>query len=959
MNDDIIVKGAREHNLRDVSLTIPKNTLTLFTGVSGSGKSSMAFDTIYAEGQRRYVESLSSYARQFLGIMSKPDVDSIEGLSPAISIDQKTRSSNPRSTVGTITEIYDYLRLLYAKIATPYCPHDGTRISKLSADEITRVIMEDLNKSSSEPLRKVVIVSPIVREKKGEFTGLFANLQSKGFSTVIVDKQERSLDDEINLIKTNKHSIELVIDSVQVHQTQLKDKEFSKQIFSRIFQAVEQAVTLSDGLVIIRRGDEDQLFSQHYACPVCGFSLPEIEPRMFSFNSPLGACESCKGLGYIQTIDQRLVLNSNLTIMEGGVLPFNKIFLKNTWFTRTFMTFLEEEEIPTNVRLSEVSEKMLEILLYGSGKKYRVLGKNRFGKETMILEEFHGVIGELEKQYNTSQSEYTRMEIERYMNEETCPRCQGRRLKKEVLSILLWDEDIITMCEHPIEVLLMAIEMKKKKLTAFEKEVAHVILREITARLTFLKNVGLGYLTLNRSAGTLSGGESQRIRLASQIGSGLSGVIYVLDEPSIGLHTRDVSALIDSLQHLKNLGNTIVVVEHDTDTIRAADFIIDFGPKAGKHGGQVTFAGNLRDFAQSDTLTAKYLFQQKMSIQKLAAEDESKKVSTPMITLTNCSQFNLKGVTVSFPLNRLTCVTGVSGSGKSTLIVETLYKALRAHAEGWHKGTMGMYERMTGQEYIDKVYLVDQSPIGKTPRSNPATYIGVFDYIRDIFSTTQDAKIRGYGKGRFSFNVKGGRCEKCQGGGTIKIEMQFLPDVYVTCDVCQGKRYNVETLEVRYKDKSIYDILCMTVEEAVSFFDAYSPIKQKLQTLLDVGLGYIELGQPAPTLSGGEAQRIKLAHELSKKNTGKTVYILDEPTTGLHLYDVEKLLNALYRLVDQGSTIVVIEHNLEFVEHAQYIIDMGPEGGSRGGKVLYQGPLEGIYDVKDSYTGDYLKKIRQ
>lgn len=962
MNDSIIVKGAREHNLKNIDLTIPKGKLVVFTGVSGSGKSSMAFDTIYAEGQRRYVESLSAYARQFLGIMSKPDVDSIEGLSPAISIDQKTRSANPRSTVGTITEVYDYFRLLFSKIGHPFCPNCGTEITKLSTQEIADRVMESILEKGKNSVKPITlrILSPVIRDRKGEFSGLLANLKAKGFQRVTIDGREHDVDEDLELIKTNKHSISAIVDTILFSKSQIANTDFTKQLRTRVFASIETASQLSDGLLYVEDELKNQtLYSQNYSCPKCGFALAEIEPRMFSFNSPIGACTKCKGLGYIQQIDPKLVLNLNLTINEGAILPYTKIFFRDTWFSRLLTVFMEQNDISGSEPLIEMDATVIDNILYGDPKKkYIVVGKNRFGKTTSIKETFDGIVGEMEKRYYGSESDYTRSEIERYMNEEKCPECDGMRLKPEVLGIRIDGANIYEYCELSVNELIRAVDKAEKQISPYEQQIGVLIFKEIRARLTFLNNVGLNYLTLNRSANTLSGGESQRIRLASQIGSGLSGVIYVLDEPSIGLHSRDVNALIDSLKRLRDLGNSILVVEHDTDTIATADYVVDFGPLAGRHGGEVVFEGTIQAFHKADTLSAQYLFQKKIHISDKLLYDRHPLATRGAIKLVGARQFNLKNVTVSFPLGKFTCVTGVSGSGKSTLIVDTLYKALRAYVDGWHKGTMGMYDRIEGHEYIDKVYLVDQSPIGKTPRSNPATYVGIFDEIREIFATTPDARIRGYKKGRFSFNIPGGRCEKCQGGGTIKIEMQFLPDVYVTCDVCEGKRYNSETLEVKYKEKTIYDVLEMTIEEALTFFSSYTKVAQKLQALVDVGLAYVQMGQPAPTLSGGESQRIKLAHELARKSTGKTVYILDEPTTGLHLYDIEKLMRALYRLVSQGNTVVVIEHNMEVIERSEHIIDVGPEGGDGGGQILYQGPLEGIYDVKESYTAKYLNKLK-
>lgn len=956
MFNQIIIKGAREHNLKNVNLTIPKNKLIVFTGVSGSGKSSMAFDTIYAEGQRRYVESLSSYARQFLGVMNKPDVDLIEGLSPSISIDQKFISHNPRSTVGTITEIYDYLRLLYARIGQAFCPFCHIKITKLSVDEIVDKIINHIkNTFTIDPFRpiKFSLLAPVVRQKKGEFSDLLANLKAKGFTEVIIDKKKHNLSQEIFLLKNNKHSIDVIIDRFSLSQRDLNNLEFLKSFRSRLFNGVEQSLILTSGLVIFHNENEkkDHLFSERFSCPKCQFSLPEIEPRLFSFNSPVGACEKCKGLGFLNQIDPDLILNKNLTINEGGILPYHRVFYHITWFSRLLKTFLDDVGIDPNVPIREIPETKLNLLLYGNDKVYEVYGQNRFGRDTVIWEKFNGIIPELEKRYYESQSDFAREEIEQFMREEICTECQGKRLRKESLAVKINSLNIFELSEQSITNLINFFSQLKNELSDFEKEVSRLILVEIENRLQFLNQVGLGYLTLNRQGRTLSGGESQRIRLASQISSGLTGVIYVLDEPSIGLHPKDVSALITTLKKMRDLGNTVIVVEHDPETILSADHIIDFGPLAGKKGGDVVYQGNLEGLKNSKkSITAQYLF-------KRQKKSFSKPLNTEIGTLTikGCRQYNLKNITVDFPLGNLIGVTGVSGSGKSTLITETLYPALRYHLEGKTNQVIGSYDQLLNFQLLDKVYLVDQSSIGRTPRSNPATYIGVFDLIRDLFAQTTDARLRGYKKGRFSFNIKGGRCEKCQGAGTLKIEMQFLPDVYVKCDVCGGKRYNSETLEIKFKDKNIYDVLKMTVDEAIIFFKNYPLIVNKLQTLADVGLGYIELGQPAPTLSGGEAQRVKLANELAKRETGKTLYILDEPTTGLHLYDVEKLVNCLFRLVERNNTVIIIEHNLEVIKHCQYIIDLGPEGGEKGGEVIYQGPIDGILSTKESYTGHYLK----
>ncbi len=954
--DFIKIKGAREHNLKNIDLEIPKNKLVVITGLSGSGKSSLAFDTIYAEGQRRYVESLSAYARQFLGVMNKPDVDLIEGLSPAISIDQKTTSHNPRSTVGTITEVYDYLRLLFARIGHPHCPLCGREISKMTLDEIVEktivLIKEEISKNKIKPI-KFRILSPVVRAKKGEFKDLFDNLLSKGFSKAIIDNQEKTLNDEINLIKTNKHDIKVIIDELSLDFKQAKDEVFMANLRSRLANSIEQSLNLSDGLVIIEENQKETLFSEKFSCPIDNISLSELEPRMFSFNSPLGACENCKGIGTIFAVDKNLVFNKNLSILEGGILPFNRFFFNETWYSRLIKKVALEEGIDLNTPIGKLPKEKIDILLYGTGKVYQVRGTNRFGKPTMIYEKFDGIIAELEKRYYESSGDYAGVEIQKYMREEICPKCQGKRLKPEVLSVTIDEKNIAQISDLSIDFLLKYFEKElPQKINEYEKQIARPILKEIISRLSFLNNVGLSYLTISRTAKTLSGGELQRIRLASQIGTGLTGVLYVLDEPSIGLHPKDVSSLIATLKQLRDLGNSLLVVEHDRETIESSDYIVELGPKAGKEGGRVIFQGTLDEIKKDkDSLTGLYLSNKKsikLNRKKLIKNQGD-------LFLKGAKENNLKNITVKFPLGNLIVVTGVSGSGKSTLITETLYPALKYHLDGYYPDKIGDFERLEGFQYLDKVYLVDQSPIGRTPRSNPATYIGFFDDIRDIFASTVDAKAAGFKKGRFSFNVKGGRCEKCQGAGVLKIEMQFLSDVYITCDVCQGQRYNKETLEIKYKGKNIYEILKMTVDEALEFFSNHFSIFYKLEILKKIGLGYIQLGQPAPTLSGGEAQRLKLVSELSKKDTGRTLYILDEPTTGLHFHDIEKLLYALQELVDRGNTVILIEHNLDVIKNSSYIIDLGPEGGDKGGQVVYQGEIEGIIKVKESYTGRYLK----
>lgn len=959
MLQTIQIKGARQHNLKNIYLEIPKNKFVVFTGVSGSGKSSLAFDTIYAEGQRRYVESLSAYARQFLGIMDKPDVDSIEGLSPSISIDQKTASHNPRSTVGTITEVYDYFRLLYARIGHPHCPKCGLEIRKLSVDEIVeKMISEMLDEIVTDKVKPhhFTVFSPVVRQKKGEFKDLFDNIISKGYTTVRIDNRVLNpVDDEILLIKTNKHSIEIVIDEITLSHRDTKDLVFMGNLRSRLSNTVEQSTSLSDGLVILRRGKEEHLYSEKFSCPNDNLSLPEIEPRMFSFNSPIGACTTCRGIGMLHRVDSDLILNPNLSVNEGGILPLNRFYFHETWYTRLIKQMAQEEHINLDIPIGKLDKRSIDILLHGTVRTYRVPGTNRFGKETVIFEPFIGLIKELERRYFESTGDAQGMDIQRYMREEICDACHGARLRPEVLSITIDGINITQLCNLSVTALLEKMKTLQPILNDYEKQVSKPILKEIATRLTFLQNVGLSYLTISRTAQTLSGGELQRIRLASQIGTGLTGVLYVLDEPSIGLHPRDVSALISTLHRLTELGNTLVVVEHDRETIESADYLVELGPKAGKEGGYVTFTGTVAESkaASSSSLTGAYL-----KGKKSIAIHKSKLVSEKgKLILHGAKEHNLKNLTITLPLGNLIAITGVSGSGKSTLISETLYPALHSLLNDSFVDHIGEYKRLEGHQYLDRVYMVDQSPIGRTPRSNPATYTGFFDNIRELYAQTTDAKARGYAKGRFSFNIKGGRCEKCQGAGMIKIEMQFLSDVYVTCDICEGKRYNRETLEVKFKGKTIYDVLKMTVDDAVEFFANHRDIFIKLQFLHNVGLGYIEIGQAAPTFSGGEAQRIKLANELSRRDTGKTLYILDEPTTGLHFFDIEKLLQTLHELVEKGNTVIVIEHNLDVIKNARYIVDLGPDGGDKGGLIVYQGPIEGILKEKASSTGEYLKKI--
>lgn len=960
--DKIVIRGARQHNLKNIDVDIPKNKLVVITGISGSGKSSLAFDTIYAEGQRRYVESLSAYARQFLGIMDKPDVDLIEGLSPSISIDQKTTSHNPRSTVGTITEISDYLRLLFARVGHPHCPICGREISKMSVDEIVQRINKEIEeKILNEKLKshKFLILSPIIRDKKGEFKDLFDNLRSKGLSQIIIDGKTFSLNDEIDLIKSNKHNIEVVIDTISFGYKEMKNNIFQANLRSRLVNAIEQSLDLSGSLVILKTDKNHFLFSEKFSCPVCNLSLPEIEPRMFSFNSPLGACENCRGIGTIYAVDRNLILNKNLSILEGGILPFNKLFFHETWYVRIIKQVCDEEGVDMNIPISQLTNKQLDTILIGTDKIYRVNGINRYGRPTTITEKFTGIINELERRYVETQGDYAAVEIKKYMREESCPKCQGQRLKPEILSITIDKNNIVQISDQSIDNLTVYFkEQLEETLSVFEKQIAKPIIKEILTRLNFLNNVGLSYLTISRRAGTLSGGELQRIRLASQIGSGLTGVLYVLDEPSIGLHPKDVASLIITLKNLRDLGNSLIIVEHDRETMESADYLIELGEKAGKDGGKIIFSGSLSEINKSTkSLTGQYLTGKK-KITVGNGHIRPIQINHGKLLFTGITHNNLKNINIKMPLGNLIGVTGVSGSGKSSLVTETIYPALKYYLDGYYNEKIGEFKKIEGYQYLDRVYLVDQSPIGRTPRSNPSTYIGFFDEIREIFASTIDARERGYTKGRFSFNIKGGRCEKCQGAGVLKIEMQFLADVYVICDICQGNRYNKETLEVKYKGKNIYEILKMTVDEALIFFHNHFKVFLKLSFLQKTGLGYLELGQPAPTLSGGEAQRLKLSNELSRRDTGRTIYILDEPTTGLHFYDIEKLLQAINELIDRGNTVIVIEHNLDVIKNCQYIIDLGPEGGDRGGKVIYQGELDGIYKTKNSYTGEYLSKMK-
>lgn len=928
----IVIKGAKEHNLKNIDLVLPRDKLIVFTGLSGSGKSSLAFDTIYAEGQRRYIESLSSYARQFLGMMEKPDVEYIEGLSPAISIDQKTTSKNPRSTVGTITEIYDYLRLLFARVGKPHCYICGKPISQQTVDQMVDEVLK-LKEGT-----KIQILAPVVRGRKGEYQKLFEELRRSGFARVRVDGIVYELEEEIKLDKNKKHSIDVIVDRLIVKEG----------IESRLAGSIETALQLAGGIVTVSIVDGDEIvFSQNFACVDCGVSYEEITPRLFSFNTPYGACPTCMGLGYLQKVDPDLLIpDKSIPIGQVAINGWN--FTETNSYARMILESLAKEyNFSLNTPVEKLDKKILDIFLYGTGdEKIKV-----YTPRGIYFAKYEGLVNNLERRYKETQSEYVKQEIEEYMSTFTCPDCQGKRLKKEALAVLIEGKSIADVADMTV---LQAKEfLKKLNLQGKDKVIAQPIIKEILARLDFLIDVGLDYLTLSRSAGTLSGGEAQRIRLATQIGSGLVGVLYILDEPSIGLHQRDNHRLIKTLKKLRDLGNTLIVVEHDEDTIRSADFIVDIGPGAGEHGGRVVAAGTLDDIIScEESITGQYLSGKK----KIEIPERRREPDSRWLTIKGASENNLKNIDVSFPVGLFTCVTGVSGSGKSTLVNEILYKAASAILNK-SKEKPGRFQEIIGLEHFDKVINIDQSPIGRTPRSNPATYTGVFDYIREVFAQTPEAKLRGYKAGRFSFNLKGGRCEACSGDGIIKIEMHFLPDVYVPCDVCKGKRYNRETLEVKYKDKTIADVLEMTVEEALEFFKNIPRIKSKLQTLYDVGLGYIKLGQPSTTLSGGEAQRVKLATELSKKATGRTLYILDEPTTGLHMDDVNKLIAVLQRLVDMGNTVIVIEHNLDVIKVADYIIDLGPEGGDKGGEVVVCGSPEEVAMCERSYTGMFLKEI--
>ena len=938
MEDKIIIRGAKEHNLKNVNLELPRNKFIVFTGLSGSGKSSLAFDTIYAEGQRRYVESLSSYARQFLGQMEKPNVEYIEGLSPAISIDQKTTSRNPRSTVGTVTEIYDYLRLLFARVGDVHCPTCGKPISQMTIQEIVDKILEFPERT------KLQILSPIVRGQKGTHKKVIENIAKDGFVRIRVDGESYEVTDEIDLNKNKKHDIEVVVDRIVV-----KDG-----IESRLADSIETAVKLSDGLVIAQVVDgEEVMFSTKFACPEHGIGIEELSPRMFSFNAPFGACDVCNGLGESREVDPELVIpNKDLSIKQGAIAAWGNVSTSDdTYYSKMVQSLAAHFNVSLDTPFKDLPEDFVQELLYGQNNiMVEFIFDSKFGGRREYKAPFEGVIVNLERRYRETNSDYAREKIEEYMAEIPCPKCKGNRLKKEVLSVLIGGKNIIEVTDLSVKELLNFVD--NLHLSEKNQFIAHEILKEINERASFLRDVGLEYLTLSRKAGTLSGGEAQRIRLATQIGSALVGVLYVLDEPSIGLHQRDNEKLIGTIRHLTDIGNTLIVVEHDEDTMREADYVVDIGPGAGVHGGQIVAQGTLDEILENpNSMTGLYLSGKKV----IEIPEHTREGNGNFIEIKGASENNLKNINAKIPLGKFVCITGVSGSGKSSLINSILYKGVASKVNRL-KQRPGKHKEILGLENIDKVINIDQSPIGRTPRSNPATYTGVFDQIRDLFATTNEAKARGYKKGRFSFNVKGGRCEACKGDGIIKIEMHFLPDVYVPCEVCKGERYNRETLQVKYKDKSIADVLDMNVEEALEFFENIPSIKRKLETLMDVGLSYIKLGQPSTQLSGGEAQRIKLATELSKRPTGKTLYILDEPTTGLHMADVDKLIQVLQRLADTGNTIVVIEHNLDVIKTCDYIIDLGPEGGDKGGKIIATGTPKEVSQVKGSYTGQFLKK---
>jgi excinuclease ABC subunit A len=928
---DIIIRGAREHNLKNINVTLPRDKFIVITGVSGSGKSTLAFNTLYAEGQRRYVESLSAYARQFLGVMGKPDVDSIDGLSPAISIEQKTTSNNPRSTVGTVTEIYDYLRLLFARIGVPHCPIHKKPIQSQTAEQLTNKIIEDFSKEN-----EITILSPIVRQKKGTYEQLIKDLGLEGYTKVRVNGKIIRSDETIKLDRYKKHDIEAIIDKVSI-----TDK-------SRLNEAIEQAIKKGNGLVIVTDSkNKENLYSSILACPVCGMAIEELQPRMFSFNSPFGACEDCKGLGVKIEFDPDLIIpDRTKSIMEGAIAIYGKMDL--SWRGQQLSAIGKKYGFTIFTPLNKLTKEQLKILLYGSQEPIK--GRWSNGASMNFENGWEGLIPQSDRLYKSTESDWRRQELEKFMKTSTCPTCNGKRLKEKVLAVTIRDKSIIDVTD--LSVIKSIDFFEKLQLTKKEAEIGNLILKEINSRLKFLSDVGLGYLTLSRNAGTLSGGEAQRIRLATQIGSNLMGVLYILDEPSIGLHQRDNMKLIETLHKLRDLGNTLVVVEHDEDTIKRADYVVDMGPGAGIHGGELIAEGTPKEIENNPkSLTGRYL-SGKLNI----SFKEERRKSTGEIIFKGCKENNLKDIDVKIPTGILTCLTGVSGSGKSTLMEEIIFKGLNKKINN-SSDTPGKHKEIVLNADIDKVIVIDQSPIGRTPRSNPATYIKVFDEIRTLFASTKEAKMKGFDQGRFSFNVEGGRCEKCFGDGTIKIEMNFLPDVYVECEECKGKRYNVETLKILYKGKSIADVLDMSVEEALALFEAVPSIKRKLQTLSDVGLGYIKVGQPSTTLSGGEAQRIKLTRELAKRSAGKTIYLLDEPTTGLHFHDVKKLLEVLHSLVEKGNTMLVIEHNLEVIKCADHIIDLGPEGGDAGGQIVAEGTPEEIVKVKESETGKFLAPL--
>lgn len=1005
MDNTLRIRGARTNNLKNINLDLPKHKLVVITGLSGSGKSSLAFDTIYAEGQRRYVESLSAYARQFVGLMDKPDVDLIEGLSPAISIDQKTSGHNPRSTVGTVTEIYDYLRLLFARVGHPRSPVSGLRLEKQSVSQIVDSILNYPEMLGLDQV-KVLILSPVIKNRKGTYEELFTRFFAQGYARVRVDGEVFSLEEEIKLDKFVKHDIEVVVDRLAIEKGKAEDKEFVK----RLTDSVELAINLGEGEVLINlvdfkdldqskikgtlRANGDIFYSEKLVDPATGVSFSEIEPHSFSFNSPFGACPVCNGLGAIKEIDESLVYNPRLTISEGGIYPMARTIENEDSATfKILLQVAESENINLKKPIGQLSDREKAVILYGTdNKSYPIEYFDSNGNRKLWNAKFEGVVNNLMRRYKETDSDYIRSEIEEYMIEKSCSECKGYRLKKDVLAVTIegfnivdvgnmsildahkwieWIQDSSTEFNTSNSSTLFEIfglkpeTLKEDNLSHQEKEIGKQIFKEIAIRLNFLNSVGLDYLTLNRTARTLSGGESQRIRLASQIGTGLTGVMYVLDEPSIGLHQRDNARLIATLERLRDLGNTVIVVEHDEDTIKKADYVVDIGPGAGEHGGEVVGAGSLNDIlANKESLTAQYLSGEKVitkanidtDLEKLGLKKSKTDSAGNMIRLYGVSHNNLKNVDLEVPLGKFVCITGVSGSGKSSLVNDVLYNALAKHFYD-AKDMPGQYKELRGLEHIDKVINIDQSPIGRTPRSNPATYTGVFNLIRDIFASTKESAVRGYKAGRFSFNVKGGRCEKCEGAGVIKISMQFLPDVYVTCEECGGKRYNRETLQIDYKGKNISEVLNMTIEEGATFFENINVISTKLQTLMDVGLGYVRLGQAATTLSGGESQRVKLASELAKRQTGKTFYILDEPTTGLHFEDVRKLLVVLHGLVYRGNTVLVIEHNLDVIKTADWIVDLGPEGGAKGGEVLVEGTPEKVANTPNSYTGEWLKKV--